>query len=80
MTTVRLTIRLSEVDEGITSSKVKVVLARLDGIPFHTVLGGKLVELGLDDGRVLRVGQEGRVCASTEILLSLCFHTCGQAT
>lgn len=59
------------VDKGISAGKVEVVLAGFNGIPLHAVLRRKLVELRLDDGNILRVGEKTGVRASTEILFAL---------
>lgn len=79
VSTDKIAIRLGKVDEGITTSKVKVALTGFDGVPFHAVLGSELIELSLDDGRILRVGEKRRVGASTEVQLSLGFNARSQA-
>lgn len=62
-----VSIGLGVVDEGITTSKVEAVLAGFNGIPFHAVLRRKLVELGLDDGGILRVGKRAGICTGTKV-------------
>jgi hypothetical protein len=57
----RLTILLSEIDESIATSKIEVILAGFDCIPFHAVLRRELVELRLDNSCILRVGKKSGV-------------------
>jgi hypothetical protein len=72
-----LTILLSEIDESIATPEIEVILAGFDCVPFHAVLRRELVELRLNNSRILRVGKKIGVCASSEVFLSLCLDTFG---
>lgn len=69
---------LGIVDEGGSSSKVEVVLAGFNTIPLHAVLRSELIELSLDDGDVLGVGEETRVGASAKVFFTLGYDTTSQ--
>ena len=60
-----------EVDEVVTTVEVEVAVGGLGGIPLHAVLRGDLTEVGLDNGRSLRVAECALVSGSTEVLLAL---------
>lgn len=55
MATNEIAVCLAKADQRITSTKVKVILAGLDRVPLHGILGSDLIELLFDDISVLGV-------------------------
>ena len=75
MATDDLSIGLCKCDKGITAGKVEDILTGFDGIPFHAVFRRELVELSLDNGGILSIGESASIGAGTKVLLALGFHT-----
>ena len=62
---------LGKVDDLVGASKVELATLGLGGIPLHTVLGGDLSKVGLDDGIVLPVTEEVGISDGAVVLFAL---------